>query len=248
MQVVAAEGLRVDRFTLPDGTVRVNTWYAGRLTNAVEKGAQAFSVGMETPHTVLRAHFHDVAQFQVFVAGSGHLGKQPIEPMTVFYTDPFTSYGPIVAGEQGITFFTLRADHDAGVRWMPEERARRQPSPGRRVVVSLDPSEPRHREHAEIPGRVWREVAEHHEDGMRIEFVVAGPRTSLDPVFGAPQPRSYGLVLDGEVVANGTRLGRRGLLYSEDVAAAVDVATEDSGVMLALMTFPGQDVDQPVVH
>jgi len=238
MQVVPVEGRRVERIELADGTVRVNTWYAGHLSSEVEPGAQAFSVGMETPFTHLRAHFHDVAQFQVFVAGSGSLGARPIAPMTVFYTDAFTSYGPIDAGPDGLTFFTLRCAHDAGVRWMPESRGRREPGPGRRIVVPFDPSGPRNLADALLVGRLRREVVERHDDGMAVEFVVAGPNTSLAPVFDEPSPRQYALVLSGEVTADKQCLRPMGLMYSEDVAERSEVATAGAGVMIALMTFP----------
>jgi hypothetical protein len=238
MHVVAVEGLRVERIVVPDGTVRVNTWYAGHLSHEVEPGAQAFTVQMETPYTHLRAHFHDVAQFQVFVAGSGLLGSSPIGPMTVFYTDAFTSYGPIKAGADGLTFFTLRCVHDAGVRWMPESRAQRQPSTGRRVVVPFDPNDPRNRADVQVAGRLRRDVVERHADGMRIEFVVAGPSTSLAPVFDDSSPKQYALVMAGEVTADGLALRRRALMYNEDVAERSEVVTTGVGAMIALMTFP----------
>lgn len=238
MHVVPVEGCRVERIQVADGTVRVNTWYAGHLSSAVEPGAQAFSVGMETPFTHLRAHFHDVAQFQVFVAGSGSLGARPIAPVTVFYTDAFTSYGPIDAGAEGLTFFTLRCEHDAGVRWMPESRRLREPSPSRRVVVPFDPRDPRNLADAVLVGRLRREVAVRHDDGMGIEFVVAGPNTSLAQVFDEPPPRQYALVLSGELTADGQCLRPMGLMYSEAAGERSGVATTDAGVVIALMTFP----------
>jgi hypothetical protein len=246
MHVVEAAGLRVDRLTVPDGTVRVNTWYAGHLSDAVEPGAQAFSVGMETPFTNLRAHFHDVAQFQVFVDGNGWLGSREIGPCTVFYTDAFTSYGPIKAGADGLTFFTLRCEHDAGVRWMPEQRALRQPTSGRRLVFEFDPADPANQAIACTPGKLRRDLAAAHEDGMRVEFVVAGPRTTLAPIFAETAPRQYALVLAGEMTADGKQLRRRSLLYNEDQAQPSNVATAESGVMVAVMTFPGGG--QPTVH
>jgi hypothetical protein len=238
MHVVAAEGDRVDRIVVSDGTVRVNTWYAGHLTSAVEPGAQAFSVGMETPHTHLRAHFHDVEQFQVFFAGSGKLGSAPLGPMAVFYTDAYTSYGPIIAGAEGLTFYTLRCEHDAGVRWMPESRALREPTPGRRIIETFDPDSAQNQADARVPGGLRRWTATSDDDGMCIEFVVAGPQTSLAPVFGATSPHQYVLLMHGEVAADGKRLFPGGLMYNEDVPQPSEVATGATGAMLAVMTFP----------
>jgi hypothetical protein len=230
-----------------DGTVRVNTWYAGTLSGKVEPGAQAFLVHMETPNTVLRAHFHDVGQYQIFFDGSGLLGSAPIGPMTVFYTDAYASYGPIIAGDEGISFFTLRQDHDEKVHFMPEDRALRKPSVGRRTVMEFDPADEKNVAASKAVGQLVRDVVADEEDGMRCEFVVAGPHTSLAEIFDDAPPRSYVVVLAGQVVADGVLLRERGMLYSEDVTEPSVVATEDKGVMLTVMTFPPSHIPREAV-
>src|ERR1700738_3467863 len=54
-------------------------------------------------------HFHPVDQYQVFVHGGGHLGKRAIGEITVHYADAYTPYGPMVAGDQGMSVYTIRA-------------------------------------------------------------------------------------------------------------------------------------------
>jgi hypothetical protein len=75
---------------------------------------------------ITRAHFHESNQFQVFVGGGGRFGKQPAAPLTVQYASGHTPYGPIVAGEQGVQYFTLRQRWDPGAKYMPEMRDRLQ--------------------------------------------------------------------------------------------------------------------------
>lgn len=44
------------------------------------------------------AHFHDVAQFQVALEGSITFPGHPLEAIAVYYSDPYTAYGPLVTG------------------------------------------------------------------------------------------------------------------------------------------------------
>ena len=80
---------------------------------------QGFLV-QQPPGSVTPPHFHEVNQFQVFVGGNGRMGKRPAGPVTVQYANGHTPYGPIVAGEQGVTYFTLRAAWDPGAKYMPK--------------------------------------------------------------------------------------------------------------------------------
>src|SRR5262245_55018252 len=57
---------------------------------------QAFLVE-NTPHRVLRTHYHDVDQFQVIVSGHGTLGKHAVRPYSVHFARAHTPYGPITA-------------------------------------------------------------------------------------------------------------------------------------------------------
>jgi hypothetical protein len=84
---------------------------------------QAFLVE-QVPHWTLPAHFHQEHQFQLFVAGSGALGKRPIEHLAVHYAAPHSAYGPLISGEQGIAYLTLRAVGDTGAWYihLPEHR------------------------------------------------------------------------------------------------------------------------------
>ncbi len=82
---------------------------------------QAFLVE-QTPNWTLPTHFHQEHQFQVFVAGGGTIGRNPVEKLAVHYASPHTGYGPLVSGDQGISYFTLRAVGDTGAWYLPEQR------------------------------------------------------------------------------------------------------------------------------
>ena len=69
---------------------------------------------------VLRTHFHDHDQFQIFVSGGGTNAKHPIAPFQVHFSRKHTPYGPIIANEAGCGFLTLRAQRDPGAQFLPE--------------------------------------------------------------------------------------------------------------------------------
>ncbi len=85
------------------------------------RAPQGFLV-RQPPGSVTRPHFHETHQFQVFVGGGGRFGKKPVRPVTVQFAAGHTPYGPIVAGAQGVEYFTLRQRWDPGAKYMPRMR------------------------------------------------------------------------------------------------------------------------------
>jgi hypothetical protein len=72
---------------------------------------------------VVRPHFHRADQYQVVMSGSGRMGLHQLDGVAVHYTDAYSAYGPIVAAEDGLSWFTLRNGWDPGARYMTESRA-----------------------------------------------------------------------------------------------------------------------------
>jgi hypothetical protein len=101
--------------------------FVGSYTDVSPDRPQAFLVRLRNPGGVIRAHFHEVDQFQVVLGGSGRLGPTPISRGAVHYADRHTTYGPITAGASGLEFLTLRASSASGSQYMPESRARKGP-------------------------------------------------------------------------------------------------------------------------
>ncbi len=67
-------------------------------------------------------HFHLEEQFQVFVGGDGAIGRHELAPITVHYASREAGYGPLIAGKEGLSYFTLRAMSDDGLWPLPEKR------------------------------------------------------------------------------------------------------------------------------
>lgn len=101
-----------NRNTLKDGDAVPSDTGLYPMAFLVEKEAGA----------VVHPHFHQADQYQVIVQGSGRLGIHDVASVAIHYTDAYSAYGPIVAAEEGVAWFTLRNAWDPGARYMPEHR------------------------------------------------------------------------------------------------------------------------------
>ncbi|MCB1739682.1 MAG: hypothetical protein KDK91_04880 [Gammaproteobacteria bacterium] len=119
-----------------DGTGRRRNYF-GR-SGQIEPDAQAFLVELPYAGARVNPHFHDIDQFQVVVAGGGRIGKRPLGPITFQYADAYTPYGPIVAGDEGISFFTLRNIASGGHFSMPGSRHLMPCRAGRNIAARFE--------------------------------------------------------------------------------------------------------------
>lgn len=87
----------------------------GRAGKLLDEDGGPYAVLVElNPGTVLEKHFHTENQWQVIVEGSAKMHGEELTPYTVHYTEKETAYGPIEAGESGVTFLTLREEAPTG--------------------------------------------------------------------------------------------------------------------------------------
>lgn len=106
---------------LPNGLFAWRTDFIERLEDKSIDTPMAF-LAEGSPHRVLRTHYHAVDQFQVMYNGAGALGKHPANPGAVHFARAYTPYGPILYGDKGLGFITLRAHRDPGAQYLPERR------------------------------------------------------------------------------------------------------------------------------
>lgn len=116
----AIEGHRRRHFEGP-GNFRGYTDFMFETPPGEPPGPQAFLVH-QAPDWSLPAHFHMQHQFQVIAGGGGRLGVHEVTPGSVHYASPQSGYGPLVAGADGVEYFTLRVRADRGAWYMPESR------------------------------------------------------------------------------------------------------------------------------
>jgi mannose-6-phosphate isomerase-like protein (cupin superfamily) len=183
---------------------------------------------------VIKPHFHGVDQYQVVVRGTAQFGKHPMTPGDFHYADAHTPYGPIVAGEGGMAFFTLRPSGYDGFHEMPESRRLRQPSQNRTFVRRVDPAA------ARTSGAVELETL---GDGTAAYQVTAGPRERL-PLPALDHGGAFVLVIGGVLTLAGEQLLRD--LSCVWVAAheplPVLTAT-DSGAVALFLSYPRISTD-----
>jgi hypothetical protein len=117
------------RVTTADGLETAVSVYFG--VTAADAGTPAPGLGVlfpvayrieQDPGTQADPHFHQANQFQVFIDGDGKFGKMPVRAVVAHYAQAFTPYGPIQAGERGLSYLTLRNGWDPGGQFMPEKR------------------------------------------------------------------------------------------------------------------------------
>lgn len=215
-------GLRTDYMVSPGG---------GRPS------PQAYLVEQEAGFS-LRPHFHQSHQFQVVVAGCGTLGVHELTPQTVHYASLEAGYGPIVAGPQGLHYFTLRAVTDHSAAPLPQERHRMRPGLVKKQCTVTAPSG------GWAAGRSCglREIIAPDEAGLAAWSSGAGPATAVPlPPTLAGACRFY-LVVAGGVQGEAGTFATGAVLFATSDAAPVLSATED-GTHLLVLQFPPQALD-----
>gem|GEM_PF-211462 len=221
---------------LPDGR---DIWVSQVFPASAETPEMPMASFVEQlPQTTIPSHFHAVNQFQVVVEGQGTLGKRPVHPWTVHYTNGFTGYGPLCAAAAGMAFFTFRNRWDAGgARYFPAGQSFMQPAPKRHHLVGplvLSSAEALHsRQHTTCDL-----VLAPEDDGLAAWVLHLGPymRTHApDPAHGGGQ---YLLVAGGTLLHDGGILPRLSCLYVSADTGPFVLQSGAEGLEILLLQFP----------
>jgi hypothetical protein len=137
------------------------------------------------------------------------MGLHAIDGIAVHYTGPYTAYGPIVAAEEGLHWFTLRNGWDPGARYMPDERAGlragRATHPHREAVAEV-PGVLTQAELALLTGVQCEPLMAPSADGVatwRYRLAPGASVTGPDPAGGGGQ---FWLLLAGGMAATDSRM------------------------------------------
>jgi hypothetical protein len=199
---------------------------------------QGFLV-QQPPGSVTPPHFHEVNQFQVFVGGKGRMGKHPAGPLTVQYANGHTPYGPIVAGEEGVTYFTLRAAWDPGAKYMPKSRDKLKKGRQRQTIgIPVTPCGPAGLRALEGPETVT--LIEREADGMAAWLLRLPPGTAAaipDPADGGGQ---YHVVVGGSLVRDGADMPELSCLFATTDEPAYEARAGAGGLEMLVLQFPAQ--------
>jgi hypothetical protein len=205
---------------------------------------QAFLV-IQPPGAVTPAHFHEPNQFQVFVEGGGRIGAHPTTPLTVQYANGHTPYGPIVASDAGIQYFTLRQRWDPGAKYLPASRDMLTAGGQRaRVKGGLDTGSDQDR--ASRVNDTIETVLAAEPDGLAAWLYRLGPdraRTLPEPSTGGGQ---YLVVVGGGMRVEDRTFERHGVLFVSPDEPAYRTVAASGGLDLLVLQFP--DIDTAIRH
>ena len=213
--------------------------YGGEIGNE----PQAFLIEMHAGETIL-PHFHEVDQFQVFVAGSGGMGRQPAATLAVHFAEHHTGYGPINAGPQGYSYFTLRAKSDPGAHYLHKPGYREALKPSRKrhgvaagITLSTEPVLMDRKDASVEP--LLQDLD--GSDGLGASLIRMGPGMS----HTGPDPRATGgqyyLVLNGNLEINAGTFPAWSTVFvsTDDVPLAFESGSK--GLEALLLQFPKQE-------
>jgi hypothetical protein len=141
----------------------------------------------QPPGSVLAPHFHTQNQFQVVMSGSGRLGAQEVATGSVHYAGAFTGYGPVVAGPEGLNYFTLRPVFETGANFVAVARDKMVRGPKRhmqgRPLPQASPAEL-----GSLPRPAWVHAIEPQRDGLAASVCSLPPGGQAE----APAPAAGG--------------------------------------------------------
>jgi len=197
--------------------------YTGDVADA--SAPQAYIVHLRTPGGIIEPHYHDVDQFQVVVRGDGRIGRHELRVGSVHYVDRHTTYGPIVAGDGGIAYFTLRPSIAAGRYDMPESRRRKTVRSGAAFTVHADTA----------PASGLHVLAETARGARAVVARLPAGAAVPEPVDGGA---AYDLVLAGEVHSGGSVLPADSCVFRRAGEDAFTGRAGPDGATLLHLAFP----------
>lgn len=228
-----------------------NTTFIGQNRGTLKEGdpvpssdalyPMAFLVEKEAA-AVVHPHFHQADQYQVIVQGSGRLGIHDVASVAVHYTDAYSAYGPIIAADEGVSWFTLRNAWDPGARYMPAQRQQLREARARyqHREATCGPLPPlSDAELAALSGVNGTAVIEETRDGLgtwRYTVPALGSLTGPDPATGGGQ---FWLVTAGTAkVPGGALLPVNSCIFVAPDDLAADLTAGPLGADLLCMQFP----------
>lgn len=141
----------------------------------------------QPPGSTLAPHFHAQNQFQVVVSGAGRLGAHEVATGSVHYAGAFTGYGPVVAGPEGLNYFTLRPVFETGANFIADARDKMVRGPKRHMQGRPLP-QASSAELGSLPGPAWLHAIEPQPDGLAASVCSLPPGGQAE----APAPAASG--------------------------------------------------------
>ena len=189
------------------------------------------------PASVLDVHFHRENQFQVFVNGTGSIGPRRVAPVTVHYAGAYTGYGPLVAGPEGVSYFTIRPVYDTGAFYMPGARGDMVRGPKRSLhgppMAPLDAKALRALAAPEIVDLIALQP-----DRIAAHLVRLPPRVSYDALDPARSGGQFIIVAGGSLSHPGHALSQLDIVFVSADEPAQRLRAQEEGAEVILLQLP----------
>ena len=226
-----------DRFEgkLFNGLLYARTNYLGSDTSGRDT-PQALLVE-QSANSVIPAHFHGIDQFQVVVKGGGMLGKHAVRPVCIHFAAAYTGYGPVNAEEDGIFYFTLRAQSEPGAFFFPEGRKFQKPGKRRNLTWDVDLASATG-SMTDFKGAAFEEIHALEDQGLAAWVLRLGPGetfTGPDPMRGGGQ---YYVVMDGDLSHGGTDFEKWSCVFVEPPESALEMTAGAAGLEALVLQYP----------
>lgn len=191
----------------------------------------------QPPGSQLPTHFHRQNEFQVVIRGSGSIGTHAVAPISVHYAGAYTGYGPVTAGEDGLTYFTIRPVFDTGAVLASEARTQMIRGPKRQAYA-----------------RPYAIQSRQAQDSARSEVLISpeadGLYCGIESMPGGGQFQTechlqsggtFYLVLDGELDVAGEKLARWESAFLSAGEPSITLHAGDAGATVLVMRSPATD-------
>ena len=191
----------------------------------------------QPPNSVLVPHFHRQNQFQLFVEGSGSIGTTTLSPVSIHYAGAFTGYGPLVAGPDGIKYFTMRSVCETGLVPISEARGKMLRGPKRHaqcgpISITTDVDL---RAMTKVQSETKIPLA---DDGLGVEVIYLPAINTLLPQRHPASAGFFLVVLAGILHYADARLGCWESLFvpADEIPQAFDAG--ESGLQVLVLHLP----------
>jgi len=219
-------------------------FFGPRSSDSHAPGPQATMSDLNANETIL-PHFHGVTMFQLFIAGSGTIGRlgQVLEPLTVQFKDHHTAYGPVVAGPQGLSFVALRMyTGNSAPTYLSKPGYREKLQPSKRRNLTTPPVrfsiEPVLKARTEV---AWESLFEESNDGMAAHVVRLGGGMAAR----GPDPKVAGgyyvFVGNGRMVHDGEELPLWSMVVVEPTEQAIEIRAGSEGLEALVLQYPREE-------
>jgi hypothetical protein len=191
----------------------------------------------------LRAHFHEVDQFQILLGAPGSLYQRtPIPALMLHYADAFSTYGPMIGTDPPLRFFTLRAQRSKATWYMPKDREHLRYRGSRHFLVTPDEFT------APMQGEIATKVLiEQADDGLEALDVSGGAGATMLVEPSKATSGQYIFVADGSLAFDGKTYGPESLGWQDasDESAKLQAGSDGCRILVLRYPCPSTTVGQP---